>query len=260
MNPYATRRKAHKIRDFSPYGLATGARVPHSRIMIAPTPAPALALAHVDTWVFDLDNTLYPASCELFHQVDRRMGEYIGQLFGLDFEAARKIQKDYYRSYGTTLRGLMLRHRVDPQAYLDYVHDIDLTVMDPSPALDAALDGLIGSKVIFTNANRGHAEAVIERLGIARHFDAIFDIHAADYIPKPETETYHRFLKACAVRPERAVLFEDTAANLAPAHALGMATVLVRPGEAGVENDNTAAHVHHVADDLTAFLGTLTRA
>ncbi len=225
--------------------------------MTMTAPAAAPPLAHVDTWVFDLDNTLYPASCELFHQVDQRMGEYIGQLFGLDYAAARKIQKDYYRSYGTTLRGLMLRHQVDPQAYLDYVHDIDLTVMEPSPALDAAIGALEGSKVIFTNANRGHAEAVIERLGIARHFDAIFDIHAADYIPKPEPETYDRFLKACAVRPDRAVLFEDTAANLAPAHALGMATVLVRPGEAGVENDDKAPHVHHVADDLTEFLRAL---
>jgi putative hydrolase of the HAD superfamily len=217
------------------------------------------ALAHVDTWVFDLDNTLYPATCNLFHQIDRRMGEYIARLFGLDAAAARKIQKDYFRTYGTTLRGLMVNHRVDPRAYLDFVHDIDLAVMDPAPLLDAALGSLEGRKVIFTNASRAHAEAVIRRLGIDRHFDAIFDIHDALYVPKPEEETYDRFIAAHGIVPEGAVLFEDTAANLAPAHARGMATVLIRPGEDGVVNDDAAPHVHHVADDLAVFLQDLSR-
>jgi putative hydrolase of the HAD superfamily len=218
------------------------------------------ALAHVDTWVFDLDNTLYPATCNLFHQIDRRMGQYIADLLGLDAVAARKLQKDYFRTYGTTLRGLMVNHRVDPRAYLDFVHDIDLAVMDPAPVLDAALAGIEGRKIIFTNASRAHAEAVIRRLGIDRHFDAIFDIHDALYVPKPEEETYDRFIAAHGIVPRGTALFEDTAANLAPAHARGMATVLIRPGEDGVENDSTAAHVHHVADDLAAFLRGLARA
>jgi putative hydrolase of the HAD superfamily len=217
------------------------------------------ALAHVDTWVFDLDNTLYPATCNLFHQIDRRMGQYIADLLGLDAVAARKLQKDYFRTYGTTLRGLMVNHRVDPRAYLDFVHDIDLAVMDPAPLLDAALGGLEGRKVIFTNASRDHAEAVIRRLGIDKHFDTIFDIHDALYVPKPDEETYDRFIAAHGIVPEGTVLFEDTAANLAPAHARGMATVLIRPGEDGVENDDAAPHVHHVADDLTAFLKGLVR-
>ena len=221
---------------------------------------PALALAHDDTWVFDLDNTLYPAGCQLFHQVDRRMGEYIARMFGLDAGAARKLQKDYFRTYGTTLHGLMVNHEVDPHDYLDFVHDIDLAVMDPAPDLDAAIAALEGRKVIFTNASRNHAEAVIERLGIARHFDGIFDIHDAAYVPKPEPETYDRFIAAHAIAPGRAVLFEDTAANLAPAHARGMATVLVTPGEDGVTNDAAAPHVHHVADDLAAFLAALKKA
>lgn len=248
------RRKCPENGPFRSDPLAIGRVRHHSRRMTA---APARLLSHVDTWVFDLDNTLYPAGCRLFHQVDRRMGEYIGNLFGLDAEAARKLQKDYYRAYGTTLRGLMINHRVDPHHYLDFVHDIDLAVMDPAPALDAALSRLDGRKVIFTNASRNHAEAVIARLGIARHFEAIFDIHDADYVPKPEPETYDRFITAHAIAPARAVLFEDTAANLAPAHARGMATVLVVPGEDGVANDAAADHVHHVADDLAAFLETL---
>lgn len=217
----------------------------------------ATALPQVDTWIFDLDNTLYPAGCRLFHQIDRRMGEYIGGLFGLDATAARKLQKDYFRAYGTTLRGLMVNHKVDPHHYLDFVHDIDLAVMDPAPALDGALARLPGRKVIFTNASRNHAEAVIARLGIARHFEAIFDIHDADYVPKPEPETYDRFIALHAILPARAALFEDTAANLAPAHARGMATVLVTPGEDGVENDAGGPHIHHVAPDLAAFLESL---
>ena len=220
-------------------------------------PTPLATLDHVETWVFDLDNTLYPADCALFHQVDRRMGEFISGYFGLDSVAARRMQKDYYRTYGTTLRGLMLKHAIDPRHYLDFVHDIDLTVMDPAPQLDAALAALEGRKVIFTNASRRHAEAVIDRLGIARHFDGIFDIHDARYVPKPEPEVYDLFLASQGVAAAAAALFEDTAANLAPAHDRGMATVLVVPGEDGVVNDAAQPHIHHVADDLAAFLARL---
>jgi putative hydrolase of the HAD superfamily len=215
------------------------------------------ATNHIETWAFDLDNTLYPADCALFHQVDRRMGEYIGSLFGLEYEAARKLQKDYYRTYGTTLRGLMVNHDIDPHAYLDFVHDIDLTVMGPDTALNAALTRLPGTKVIFTNASRRHAEAVTERLGIQHHFDGIFDIHDADYIPKPAPEIYDQFIKAHGITPERTILFEDTAANLAPAAARGMTTVLVRPGEAGVENDADADYIHYVTDNLAGWLHSL---
>ncbi|MFT5540248.1 MAG: putative hydrolase of the HAD superfamily [Alphaproteobacteria bacterium] len=218
-------------------------------------PLPAADL--IETWVFDLDNTLYSADCALFHQVDRRMGEYISTLFGLDYDAARKLQKDYYRTYGTTLRGLMVNHDIDPHAYLDFVHDIDLTVMDPDIALNAALTRLPGAKVIFTNASRGHAEAVTERLGIRHHFGGIFDIHDAAYIPKPAPEIYDQFIKAHGITPKRTVLFEDTAANLAPAAARGMTTVLVRPGEAGVENDASADHIHHVTNNLANWLDSL---
>ncbi|MDX1484692.1 MAG: pyrimidine 5'-nucleotidase [Alphaproteobacteria bacterium] len=208
----------------------------------------------VEHWVFDLDNTLYSADCRLFHQIDRRMGEFIGARFDLGYEDARRLQKSYFRRYGTTLRGLMTNHGVDPAAYLEFVHDIDLSVIDPCPALDQALDRLSGVKVIFTNASRDHALQVIERLGIARHFEGIFDIHDADYLPKPEPETYDLFLSRHRVTPERSVLFEDTAANLKPAADRGMTTVLVTPGEDGVSNDQAADHVHHVTDDLAGWL------
>lgn len=218
------------------------------------------ALAHVRQWVFDLDNTLYPPHSAVFHQVDRRMGEYVANLLGLPFEEARKVQKTYFRTFGTTLRGLMLRHGIDPVAYLDFVHDIDLTVIDPSPALDAALAAIEGPKTIFTNASRGHARQIIERLGIARHFEGIFDIHDADYVPKPEAATFERFIRNHAIRPAEAILFEDTAANLAPAAARGMTTVLVTPGEDGVDNDPNAPHVHFVTDDLAGWIAGVGRA
>jgi putative hydrolase of the HAD superfamily len=213
----------------------------------------------VEHWVFDLDNTLYSAQCRLFHQSDRRMGEYIAGLLDLAYEDARRIQKEYFHTYGTTLRGLMTHHQVDPYAYLDFVHDIDLTVIAPDLALDSALACLPGIKVIFTNADRPHAEQVIRRLGVARHFAAIFDIHDADYVPKPEPETYDRFVARHGIAPEQSVLFEDTAANLKPAAALGMTTVLVTPGEEGVINNENGDHIHHVTDDLAGWLENAAR-
>jgi putative hydrolase of the HAD superfamily len=211
-------------------------------------------MERVEHWVFDLDNTLYSAQCRLFHQIDQRMGEYIAGLLQLAYGDARQVQKKYFHTYGTTLRGLMIHHQVDPSTYLKFVHDIDLTVIEPDFALDAALTRLPGIKVIFTNADRTHAEQVIRRLGVARHFSAIFDIHDADYVPKPEPETYDRFVANHAVTPHRSVLFEDTAANLKPAAALGMTTVLVKPGEEGVDNDVHGAHIHHVTSDLAGWL------
>lgn len=211
-------------------------------------------LAEIRHWVFDLDNTLYSADSRLFHQIDRRMAAFIAELLGLARDDARRLQKRYFRTYGTTLRGLMLHHRVDPHAYLDYVHDIDLTVLGPDPALEHALATLPGGKVIFTNASRAHAEQVVERLGIARQFDGIFDIHDAGYLPKPEPEAYDRFIAGHGIVPGRTVLFEDSSANLKPAAERGMTTVLVTPGEEGVANETDADHVHHVTDDLVRWL------
>ncbi len=216
-------------------------------------------LEGVEHWVFDLDNTLYSAQCQLFHQIDRRMGEYIAGLLGLAYEDARRLQKKYFHAYGTTLRGLMNHHQVEPSNYLQFVHDIDLSAIAPDQALDSALARLPGIKVIFTNANRAHAEQVIRLLGIGRHFAAIFDIQDADYVPKPEPETYDRLIARHGIAPERSVLFEDSAANLKPAAALGMTTVLVTPGEEGVVNDASGDHVHHVTDDLAGWLENAAR-
>ena len=150
------------------------------------TPKP-LELDHINVWLFDLDNTLYPAHCNLFSQIDLRINEYVAKLLDLNLENARVQQKLYFREHGTTLRGLMLDHNVDPHHYMDFVHDIDLAPVDASPDLDAVLHKLPGRKLIFTNGSTKHAENVTGKLGIEHHFEAIFDLAASDFLPKPDT-------------------------------------------------------------------------
>lgn len=219
----------------------------------------------IENWIFDLDNTLYPPRSNLFAQVDRRMGEFISGLLSVDFDEARRLQKQYYRDYGTTLRGLMSEHGVDPHAFLDYVHDIDHSPIAADPALGNALSLLPGRKFVLTNGSRGHAQSVLDRLGIAGHFEDLFDIIAAEFEPKPARAPYDRFLARFDIPPARAAMFEDLPRNLEIPHALGMRTVLVvghtedgadprLPWEA---EGRDAPHVEHVTDDLADFLVTL---
>lgn len=212
----------------------------------------------IDAWIFDLDNTLYPASSSLFPQIDVRMREFISKTLRIDLDEAFRLQKGYYRQFGTTLRGLMLMHQVEPRAYLDYVHEIDHSVLDPAPALGAALRRLPGRKLIFTNGTVHHAERVLERLGLSDCFDGIFDIVAADYVPKPEASSYAAMARRHGVDLKRAAMFEDLIRNLAPAAQLGMTTVLVadpkvsEPEESGRPRD--FPFIHHVTDDLAKWL------
>ncbi|MEO1198995.1 MAG: pyrimidine 5'-nucleotidase [Pseudomonadota bacterium] len=210
----------------------------------------------IETWIFDLDNTLYPPHANLFDQVDQRMGAFISELLTLDRNQARLLQKHYYRTYGTTLRGLMTEHGVDPHAFLDYVHDIDHSPIEPDPALGAVLAELPGRKFVFTNGSVAHAEAVIDKLGINGHFEALFDIVAADFVPKPERLTYESFLGRHDIAPATAVMFEDLDRNLEVPNALGMATVLVVPRRKADEPEarEVPAHVDFVIDDLAGFL------
>jgi putative hydrolase of the HAD superfamily len=218
------------------------------------------ALPHVEAWLFDLDNTLYPAECDLFSQVDRRIGEYIADLMRLPYEAARRLQKDYFRQYGTTMRGLMTEYGIDARGFLDFVHAIDHSPVAADPRLDAALAALDGPKYVFTNASVPHAEKVLARLGVARHFSGIFDIVAADYVPKPHDGFYDGFLARHAVDPGRAALVEDMAKNLKPAHARGMTTVLVETGNAYAMEGHDGDHVHHRTADLAGWLAAVARA
>ncbi len=219
---------------------------------------------HIETWVFDLDNTLYPHEVNLWQQVDERIRDYIARFLGVGREEAYRLQKDYYRRYGTSLRGLMAEHGLDPDHFLDFVHAIDHSPLEPNPALGAAIENLKGRKLILTNGPRKHADAVIRRLAIDRHFDAVFDIVAAELEPKPLPQTYDRFLNAHGVDPGSAAMFEDLARNLAVPHALGMTTVLVVPaGTREVFRANwelegrDEPHVDHVTDDLVGFLEAL---
>ena len=216
--------------------------------------AAGFPLDTVETWVFDLDNTLYPADSNLFQQIDVKMGEFISNLLGIEVAEAKKLQKRYFRSHGTTMNGLMTNHGMAPGDFLDYVHDIDLTVIDPSPKLDAALGRLDARKVIYTNGPLDHAERVMDRLGVAHHFEGIFDIVEADYRPKPKPEPLQAMLKKFAVDPTSAVMVEDIARNLEPAHAAGMTTVWVRSERRIQRGDKDGPHIHHVTEDLVAWL------
>ncbi len=234
------------------------------RAVADPGGAELTRFAAVNAWVFDLDNTLYPRHVNLFQQVDRRIREYVGRLLAIAPDEAQRVQKDYYRRYGTTLRGLMEEHGIEPDDFLEYVHDIDHSVVRPDPRLADAIERLPGRKFILTNGSRAHAEKVAERLGIPDHFEEIFDIVSSELLPKPNRETYDRFLRMTGVDPKRAAMFEDLARNLAEPKALGMATVLVVPhGTREVLTDDwemegrDAAHIDFVTDDLAGFIGTV---
>lgn len=222
------------------------------------------ATDHLDSWVFDLDNTLYPASSSLFPQIDVRMRQFIADRFRIPEEEAFRLQKRYYREFGTTLRGLMVLHAIEPDTFLDYVHAIDCTVLDRAPRLDAALAALPGRKVIFTNGTEAHAVNVMERLGIAGRFDGIFDIRAAAYVPKPDPGVYALMASRHGLDPTRCAMFEDIPRNLKPAAAIGMTTVWVREENhpdrvVHVPADEDLGHIHHVTDDLVGWLEDLLR-
>jgi len=231
---------------------------PPTATVLLPTPRDRGHLRHAEAWIFDLDNTLYPASCNLFAQVDEHIGEFIARLLSVDAAEAYRIQKQYFRDYGTSLRGLMLHHEVDPRLFLDFVHTIDVTPVQPSPALELALKRLEGRKIVFTNGSAKHAENVMARLGVSHCFEAIFDIVAADYFPKPEPFVYDVLVRRHWIDPKRAVMVEDIAKNLLPAHEMGMATVLVRHGADWAQEGADGAHIHHTTEDLVAWLSELT--
>jgi putative hydrolase of the HAD superfamily len=216
---------------------------------------------HIETWVFDLDNTLYPHHLNLWQQVDVRIRDYIVGLLKITHDEAFRLQKDYYRRYGTTLRGLMEEHDLEPDQFLEMVHQIDHSPLTPNPALGAAIDALDGRKFILTNGTKNHADEVLRRLEIQMHFDDVFDIKAAELEPKPRPQVYERFLARHTVDPAKSAIFEDLARNLEVPHALGMTTVLVVPEGARVVlreewelAGRDSPHVDHVTDDLTGFL------
>lgn len=208
----------------------------------------------IDAWVFDLDNTLYPAKCDLFSQVDARMCAFIATTLKLDHAAARRLQKSYFLKHGTTLRGLMNEHSIAPAAFLEFVHNIDFTRIKASPIMAAALLRLPGRKFVFTNASESYAARVLARIGIESHFEGIFDIEKAGFAPKPDPVTYDRMLAHFSIEPTSAIMIEDIARNLKPAADRGMKTAWIPTDQSWSREGSGDMAFDYVIDDLEAWL------
>lgn len=208
------------------------------------------AFSHVTDWVFDLDNTLYAPDLGIIGQIEARMVGYIRDRIGVAAEDAKRLCDLYWRDHGTTLAGLMAHHGVDPDPFLEAVHDIDLSAIRPDPALGDAVAALGGKRIVYTNGSRSHAERVVEQRGLTGAFDALYGIEDAGYRPKPEADAFETVFSIAEVEGHVAAMFEDDPRNLAVPHRLGMKTVLV-----GTESDGV--HIHHRTPDLTGFLSRL---
>ncbi len=212
------------------------------------------ALRHIDCWIFDLDNCLYPASTNLFELIDIRMGQYISRLLGVDRAEARRVQKGYFHEHGTTLAGLMRTHGVDPHEFLDFVHDIDLARVTADPEVVAAIDELPGRKFVFTNGSEQYASRVLEKLGLANAFDGMHDIHAMEYVPKPNPLSYAALCARHRIDPNTALFAEDMARNLRPAKALGMTTVWIDNGSEQASENDDLSFIDYRAPDIAVWL------
>jgi putative hydrolase of the HAD superfamily len=212
---------------------------------------PKQAFAQVTTWVFDLDNTLYPPSMRLFDQIEVKMTDWVMRVLKVDRARADHLRAHYWQTYGTTLAGLMREHDVDPGPYLNEVHDIDFSVLAPDPQLANAINALPGRKIVYTNACAPYAEKVIAGRGLAGLFDQVYGVEHAGFHPKPEARAFATVFAQDGLNPKSAVMFEDDTRNLAVPHALGMRTVHVAP------KPDPAPHIHHHTDDLAAFLARL---
>ena len=217
--------------------------------------APRLDFTHVRAWIFDLDNTLYPHGSEVLVEAEKRICRFIESHFGLSAADAWRLQKDCLRVEGSTLSGLVKRFAIDPEPYLAYVNDVDVTTLSPAPDLQRALARLPGKRIVFTN-NCGHyAARVLSRLGIEDELDAICDIRTVGFAAKPSRASYEKVVDSLGVAPAKSAMFEDAERNLIPAHAMGMTTVWLRsPAD---RNAAPPAHIHHHTDDLTRFLNTI---
>jgi putative hydrolase of the HAD superfamily len=213
-------------------------------------------LHEIETWIFDLDNTLYPPQCNLFAEAEARMARFMVHELGLTLtlEDAHALRRRFFLDHGTTLRGLMIEHGVEPKRFLDYVHEIDLSPVPADPALVDAIAALPGRKLVFTNGTVDYAERVIARIGLTGCFLAIHDIIACGYRPKPDLSGYTQLIERHGIDPERAIMVEDMARNLVPAAALGMTTAWVKTPKDWAREGAEPRHIHHTIDDLTPWL------
>lgn len=226
---------------------------------------PLAAFAAVDAWVFDLDNTLYAADCGVFPQIHARMAQFIRETLDLDADAADALRARYWRDHGTTLNGLMREQGLAPELFLDFVHDIDLSAIPPSPALAAAISGLPGRKLVHTNGSRDHAARVLAQLGLEGRFDGVYAIEDSDFTPKPERAAFEQIAEQAGIDPGRSAMFEDSPRNLHAPKEMGMVTILVRApagSDAALTREPDGAEdpkVDFVTEDLTDFVTQVAR-
>ena len=210
----------------------------------------------INTWIFDLDNTLYSADSGIFQQVHTLMGEFISKNLNIDIKESKELQKKYYKQHGTTLRGLMDNHGIDPDHFLFEVHNLDYSIVGPNKELNEELEKLEGRKIIYTNANLQHAENVLEKLDLTHMFKEIFDIKSANYIPKPEILPYQKIITDFDIDSSRAAMFDDIAKNLVPAKKVGFASVWIDAGYENFSDDiaNSKKYLDYETKDISKFL------
>jgi len=211
-------------------------------------------LQSIKYWIFDLDNTLYSGKTKVFEQVDKRMSKYISEKLNISVEEAKKIQKNYFHEYNTTLNGMIKNHKIDADEFLEFVHDIDIDFLEKDLKLSQEIEKLEGKKIIFTNGSRKHALNVTRKIGIDHHFDAIFDIVDAEFVPKPSMEPYKKLVKKHKIDPKLCVLVEDIARNLKPAYEMGMKTIWIENDEPWAKKFSDSNFVNYKTNDLSGFL------
>ncbi len=210
----------------------------------------------IDTWIFDLDNTLYAADSGIFQQVHELMGKFIENNLKIDINKAKELQRKYYKQHGTTLRGLMDNHGIDPDYFLAEVHKLDYSIVDANMKLNEELQKLNGKKIIYTNANMQHALSVLERIDLSNFFDEIFDIKMANYIPKPQVQPYEKIISKFNLSPENCAMFDDIAKNLVPAKKVGFTSIWIDAGYENFSDDINASkkYLDYETNDLRIFL------
>ena len=211
-------------------------------------------LANIKFWLFDLDNTLYDGATKVFDQVDKKMSKFISKKLNVSIDEARKIQKNYFQEYNTTLNGMIKNHKIDADEFLEFVHDVDLSFLDKDKDLEDEIKKLDGKKIIFTNGSRAHALNVTKRIGIDKLFDGIFDIRDCGFIPKPSKEPYKKLVECYKIEPQYCIFFEDIARNLRPAHELGMKTVWIKNNEPWAAKYSNSDFINYKTDNLAKFL------
>ena len=211
-------------------------------------------LKKIKYWLFDLDNTLYSGDTKVFDQVDKKMSLFISNKLNVSIEEAKKIQKNYFHEYNTTLNGMIKNHKINAEEFLEFVHDVDLTFLKEDLALQNELTNLVGKKYIFTNGSKAHASNVTKRIGIQNHFDGVFDIVDSDFMPKPSIEPYKKIIQKYGIDPEYCIFIEDIARNLKPAYELGMKTVWIKNDEPWAAEFSNENFINYKTNNLSNFL------